>query len=655
MSTTLTTQRPLSAVVLSAFLLLAAVAGVATFGGTAAAANTTAGDAVNGAIVDAQPARVGANSTHETHLGVDAGSSSVSGSSWTGYRVNYDTADVSDVDQSDLLVVGIDAGNDDAGRAVDTNAMTDVADVSAKNNGHSLVVTLGGQYDVENGDELVVVYEDVQNPSSAQTEPVNLVANPQSSDYDRTDNVTYHPPASVALDDQTVNGSQELTVASAYLPEGGSVTVQNASGTQVASTGSLDPGSYENLTVTLPADAEPGTYTAVARQPDGDAYATNDGSTVTDDGSVALDYDFAAAFEDSTRTNADHANLTLTADHGGYDVRVSADNLTASDLRTMFGDAVVASSSSQDTVTVPGGESVTHELNVSDYTGDYTFHATDLQTDNSDDAALTLTHEDTTTTTTDDTTTTTTSSDTTTTTTDDTTTTTTSSDTTTTTSDTTTTSSDTSDDSTNTDSSNTDSSTDDSSDDTSSSSTDSSSTNTGSAESSDETAQPNETSFDGPAAGPSASVTFANQTLGDDEAVRVGNLTLPDGGYVVLEAESGRLVGHTSLLDAGDHANVTVTVDALDDDTRLTAVTYENTDNATAYTQNDTAYERNGTDVTDTALIRVVDDQQTTTAAQTRANQENPDPRGSAAGLQWIALLVALAIALVAIVRYRMQ
>lgn len=55
-----------------------------------------------------------------------------------------------------------------------------------------------------------------------------------------------------------------------------------------------------------------------------------------------------------------------------------------------------------------------------------------------------------------------------------------------------------------------------------------------------------------------ASISFDDQTA--TETITVESATLPDGGYVVVFNSSGAVVGNSSLLDAGTHETVNVSV-----------------------------------------------------------------------------------------------
>ncbi|MFC7166363.1 PGF-CTERM sorting domain-containing protein [Halospeciosus flavus] len=156
--------------------LLAALLALTVFGGAFAgvAAAASAGS------ITAQPAEPGATSTHTV---TEMAGSTIGGSFWTGYQVDYQGtgADVSNVNQSDVVKIGIDRNDDEAGSTIDVNVEDDLQDVKSSNNGKTLTFSLGGSYALNQSDEVVVVYEDVQNPSEAGEYNVTLDINHQSS------------------------------------------------------------------------------------------------------------------------------------------------------------------------------------------------------------------------------------------------------------------------------------------------------------------------------------------------------------------------------------------------------------------------------------------------------------------------------------------
>lgn len=77
--------------------------------------------------------------------------------------------------------------------------------------------------------------------------------------------------------------------------------------------------------------------------------------------------------------------------------------------------------------------------------------------------------------------------------------------------------------------------------------------------------------------GPGASVTFEDQTS-DGASVVVASVALPSGGFVVVRAPSGSIVGVSDYLEPGEHEDVNVTLeDPLAGDSELVAVAHRDT------------------------------------------------------------------------------
>ncbi|GAA0654648.1 hypothetical protein GCM10009019_17850 [Salarchaeum japonicum] len=136
--------------------------------------------AASAASLTANPSAPGATAQHTATL---TAGSTVDTSSWNGFQVNYQGsgADASNVSVEDVAAIGIDRGDNQTGDAVDVNVSDDLASVSTSNNGATLTFDLGGSYSLYEGDEVVVVYEDVVNPDQAGSYNVTLDINPQSS------------------------------------------------------------------------------------------------------------------------------------------------------------------------------------------------------------------------------------------------------------------------------------------------------------------------------------------------------------------------------------------------------------------------------------------------------------------------------------------
>ncbi|WP_188978030.1 PGF-CTERM sorting domain-containing protein [Halocalculus aciditolerans] len=148
----------------------------------ALAAVTGFAAAASAGSVTSSPADANATVTHTATATVTDGAA---GGSLTGFAVNYSWTDVSTVGQGDIAKVGIDRGDDQSGAAIDVDVSNSLGSVNADDNGHALLVGLDGSYSPHAGDEVVVVYENVQNPSAGSYD-VGLDVNPQSSGGETT-------------------------------------------------------------------------------------------------------------------------------------------------------------------------------------------------------------------------------------------------------------------------------------------------------------------------------------------------------------------------------------------------------------------------------------------------------------------------------------
>lgn len=144
--------------------------------------------ATSHATIAADPATPAETSTHTVTVTVPE---EVEGS-WNGLEVDYGDsgADVSDVDEGDVVTVGIDRGGDAEGATVDENVSDDLSNVDAINNGQTLQVGFGGSYDLAAGDEVVLVFEDAVNPATADQYEIDLEVNYQSSGGEATATLT---------------------------------------------------------------------------------------------------------------------------------------------------------------------------------------------------------------------------------------------------------------------------------------------------------------------------------------------------------------------------------------------------------------------------------------------------------------------------------
>ncbi|MBX0323945.1 hypothetical protein EGH21_12980 [Halomicroarcula sp. F13] len=144
-----------------------------------AAGPLVASAATDGSIV-ADPATPDSTAAHTATVTVDG---DAVGSSLNSLAVSYGESgtDISNVGQGDVRVVGIDRGDDADGASVDESVADDVSSVGASDDGSTLTVGFGGNYQLQQGDEVVLVFEDTQNPASAGDYPVELTVNAQSA------------------------------------------------------------------------------------------------------------------------------------------------------------------------------------------------------------------------------------------------------------------------------------------------------------------------------------------------------------------------------------------------------------------------------------------------------------------------------------------
>ena len=129
-----------------------------------------------------------------------------------------------------------------------------------------------------------------------------------------------------------------------------------------------------------------------------------------------------------------------------------------------------------------------------------------------------------------------------------------------------------------------------------------------------------------------ATVSVSEQQF-DGESVTVDSATLPDGGFAVVYDEGANRVGHSDYLDAGDHENVTVSLNESVENSQVLVVTlYRNngTETFNASEDSEPYQTENGVGVSDTAYVSFEDrsrgDADTTAADETTtASDEDSD------------------------------
>ncbi|WP_128476036.1 DUF7282 domain-containing protein [Halorussus pelagicus] len=170
-----------------------------------------------------------------------------------------------------------------------------------------------------------------------------------------------------------------------------------------------------------------------------------------------------------------------------------------------------------------------------------------------------------------------------------------------------------------------------------------------------------------------ASVSMPDQKL-DGDAVTIDDASLPDGGFVVVYNQSGAPIGHTGYLDAGDHENLSVSLNTTVETAQVLVVSPVRNNGSESYNASaDTmVYQtETGSDVSDTSYVyfqergeATTDDgaeettardtsvttteemsEESTTAADTTEETTTDDSSGSVPGFTPITGVVALVAA----------
>ncbi|MCD2198301.1 PGF-CTERM sorting domain-containing protein [Halobacterium sp. KA-4] len=198
-------------------VLVAVVLVAAVFAGVTTAAT--------GGSIAASPNDPNTTATHTASVVVDG---NAVGGSWTSFQVEYQATDVSNVGQNDVVKIGIDRDNDAPGDTIDVDVSDDLSSAGADNNGHTLDVGLGGNYGLQQNDELVVVYENAQNPRAGDYD-VALHVNYQSAD--ETDTATLSISA-----DTTTTQTATATATATQTATATATSTQTATATPTATT-----------------------------------------------------------------------------------------------------------------------------------------------------------------------------------------------------------------------------------------------------------------------------------------------------------------------------------------------------------------------------------------------------------------------------------
>lgn len=199
-----------------------------------------------------------AEATHSAGFSVETGAPSV-GEQFDDVLIDYEPgelpADVSNVDADAIQWIGIDRGGDNTGTRIDEAAT--VVEVSDQHDGQALLVETAGELTLEAGDQVIVVYQSVQNPqdqSQSTNSDVTVTLNIDGSADEATGTVRYEwNTATVSMADQETGG-ETVTVEGVTLSENGFVVVQNEQGRssdEIRGATYLEAGEHENVEVKL--------------------------------------------------------------------------------------------------------------------------------------------------------------------------------------------------------------------------------------------------------------------------------------------------------------------------------------------------------------------------------------------------------------------
>ncbi|WP_435096593.1 beta strand repeat-containing protein [Halarchaeum sp. P4] len=312
---------------LSALLVVSvfATAGVG-FVGTAAATQS--------ATITATPSNATATATH--HVTAVPDSNEV-GSSLSAVKVTYEASDSGNVSGIEDAYIVRDSNR--------TNITDDFQAVTHSNNGKTVTFDFGGSYDLEQGDTIHVVYDDVRNPSSAGTYAVEVDLNPQSSGApaNATLNVTSAPlnsSLSASPNWDGVNATHTLDFVPSSAQD--NQTLRNLS-VDYGSNGTLYPVNASNVTAFADADND-GTY-------DSGETSLNVTNVTTQSGTVTLAFNGSYTLNDSVPVVARYGPVGNPASAGTYTASVVANGDAANATQVSFD--IVASSTTSNASVVP--------------------------------------------------------------------------------------------------------------------------------------------------------------------------------------------------------------------------------------------------------------------------------------------------------------
>ncbi|UPW00697.1 PGF-CTERM sorting domain-containing protein [Halorussus gelatinilyticus] len=124
-----------------------------------------------------------------------------------------------------------------------------------------------------------------------------------------------------------------------------------------------------------------------------------------------------------------------------------------------------------------------------------------------------------------------------------------------------------------------------------------------------------------------ASVSMPDQHF-EGDTVTIESVTLPDGGFAVIYNQSGKRIGHTDYLNASEHENLTVSLDATVEKPQVLVVTaFRNngSQNFSATADKVPYVDEAGANVTDTSYVYFQKRGERTTTEETTADSASED------------------------------
>ena len=143
------------------------------------------------------------NFTHTFSAPVD---SSTGGSSLNGLTVSFDSEKVGNVGQEDMVSVEIE------NESGSTDVLDDLSSVSTGNSGSTLTLGFSGNYNLEEGEEVIVIYEDAEDSDVNEVQEVDV--NPESTGSEYTD------ISEAGATESVTEGPFELTEAKSSIMDG---------------------------------------------------------------------------------------------------------------------------------------------------------------------------------------------------------------------------------------------------------------------------------------------------------------------------------------------------------------------------------------------------------------------------------------------------